>query len=256
MTQTIAVIGGSGNLGAALARRWAKAGRRVIIGSRDAAKAGAAAAQLAAELGVEPGAAISGDSNLEAARRADVVVVAVPFASQLQLLEEIRPGVVGKVVIDTTVPLMPPKVMRVQLPAEGSAAQRAQALLGAEVRLVSAFHNVAAHKLATDEQVQCDVLVFGDDKAARAVAVELAQQAACAACTPARWPTRRRRGADLDPDLHEQDLPCRRRRHLHHRPARHGCGSGRLRSWPWPRRSASRPCPACRKSTPATTWPR
>lgn len=177
MTQTIAVIGGSGNLGAALARRWAKAGRRVIIGSRDAAKAGAAAAQLAAELGVEPGAAISGDSNLEAARRADVVVVAVPFASQLQLLEEIRPGVVGKVVIDTTVPLMPPKVMRVQLPAEGSAAQRAQALLGAEVRLVSAFHNVAAHKLATDEQVQCDVLVFGDDKAARAVAVELAQQA-------------------------------------------------------------------------------
>lgn len=173
MTQTIAVIGGSGNLGAALARRWAKAGRRVVIGSRDAAKASAAAAQLAAELKVEVG----GASNLEAAQRADVVVVAVPFASQLQVLEEIRAGLAGKVVIDTTVPLVPPKVMRVQLPAEGSAAQRAQALLGAEVRLVSAFHNVAAHKLATDEDVQCDVLVFGDDKGARAVAVELAQQA-------------------------------------------------------------------------------
>lgn len=173
MTQTIAVIGGSGNLGAALARRWAKAGRRVVIGSRDAAKASAAAAQLAAELKVEVG----GASNLEAAQRADVVVVAVPFASQLQVLEEIRAGLAGKVVIDTTVPLVPPKVMRVQLPAEGSAAQRAQALLGAEVRLVSAFHNVAAHKLATDEEVQCDVLVFGDDKGARAVAVELAQQA-------------------------------------------------------------------------------
>lgn len=173
MTQTIAVIGGSGNLGAALARRWAKAGRRVIIGSRDAAKAGAAAAQLATELKVE----IGGAANLEAAQRADVVVVAVPFGSQLQVLEEIRAGLAGKVVIDTTVPLVPPKVMRVQLPAEGSAAQRAQALLGAEVRLVSAFHNVAAHKLATDEEVQCDVLVFGDDKGARAVAVELAQQA-------------------------------------------------------------------------------
>ena len=173
MTQTIAVIGGSGNLGAALARRWAKAGRSVIIGSRDAAKAANAAAQLAAELKVEVG----GAGNLEAAQRADVVVVAVPFASQLQVLEEIRPALAGKVVIDTTVPLLPPKVMRVQLPAEGSAAQRAQALLGAEVRLVSAFHNVAAHKLATDEEVQCDVLVFGDDKAARAVAVELAQQA-------------------------------------------------------------------------------
>ncbi|HOM11826.1 MAG TPA: NADPH-dependent F420 reductase [Rubrivivax sp.] len=173
MTQTIAVIGGSGNLGAALARRWAKAGRRVIIGSRDAAKASAAAAQLAAELKLE----VAGAANLEAAQRADVVVVAVPFASQLQVLEEIRPALAGKVVIDTTVPLVPPKVMRVQLPPEGSAAQRAQALLGPQVRLVSAFHNVAAHKLATDEEVQCDVLVFGDDKGARAVAVELAQQA-------------------------------------------------------------------------------
>ncbi len=170
MTGTIAVIGGSGNLGAALARRWAKAGRRVVIGSRDPAKAGAAAAKLAAELGVEVG----GAGNLDAARQAEVVVVAVPFASQLKVLDEIRPGVAGKVVIDTTVPLVPPKVARVQLPPEGSAAQRAQNLLGAGVRLVSAFHNVAAHKLITDEDVDCDVLVFGDDKAARAVAVELA----------------------------------------------------------------------------------
>ncbi|HOL37936.1 MAG TPA: NADPH-dependent F420 reductase [Rubrivivax sp.] len=170
MTGTIAVIGGSGNLGAALARRWVQAGQRVVIGSRDAAKAAAAAAKLAAELGAEVG----GASNMEAARQADVVVVAVPFASQLSVLEEIRPGIGGKVVIDTTVPLVPPKVARVQLPPEGSAAQRAQKLLGADVKLVSAFHNVAAHKLATDEEVECDVLVFGDDKAARAVAVELA----------------------------------------------------------------------------------
>jgi NADPH-dependent F420 reductase len=173
MSRTIAVIGGTGNLGAALARRWAKAGEHVILGSRTADKAREAAGRLAAELDV----AVGGAANLEAAREAEVVVVAVPFASQLAVLEEIRPALAGKVVIDTTVPLMPPKVMRVQLPPEGSAAQRAQQLLGAEAKLVSAFHNVAAHKLATDQEVECDVLVFGDDKAARAVAVGLADRA-------------------------------------------------------------------------------
>jgi len=173
MAGTIAVIGGSGNLGAALARRWAKAGRRVVIGSRDPSKGSAAAGRLANELGVD----VSGAGNLDAARQADVVVVAVPFSSQLQVLQEIRPALTGKVLIDTTVPLVPPKIMRVQLPREGSAALRAQQLLGAEVRLVSAFHNVAAHKLAMDEAIDCDVLVFGDDKKARAIAVELAQRA-------------------------------------------------------------------------------
>jgi NADPH-dependent F420 reductase len=85
--------------------------------------------------------------------------------------------VAGKIVVDTTVPLVPPKVMRVQLPPEGSAAVRAQRLLGGGVTVVSAFHNVAAHKLATDEDIDCDVLVFGDDKAARAKVVSLANQA-------------------------------------------------------------------------------
>lgn len=170
MDQAIAVVGGTGNLGAALARRWAKAGKSVIIGSRQAEKAHEAAARLGAELGVT----VRSASNVDAARAADIVVVTVPFASQAAVLEEIGPVVQGKLVIDTTVPLVPPKVARVQLPPEGSAAQRAQRLLGSDVRLVSAFHNVAAHKLATDQTVECDVLVFGDDKAARSVAVELA----------------------------------------------------------------------------------
>ena len=170
MKQTIAVIGGTGNLGAALARRWAKAGRDVIIGSRTADKAREAADRLGGELGTH----IRAASNLEAAQAADIVVITVPFASQHGVIEDIRSALAGKIVIDTTVPLMPPKVARVQLPAEGSAAQRAQNLLGEGVRLVSAFHNVAAHKLATDQVVDCDVLVFGDDKQARAVAVELA----------------------------------------------------------------------------------
>ncbi|NBU24051.1 MAG: NADPH-dependent F420 reductase [Gammaproteobacteria bacterium] len=159
----VAVIGGTGQLGAAIARRLALAGVPVVIGSRDAAKATAAAASLAAECGRTVG---SG-ANADAARAADIVLLAVPFASQDATLRDIAPSVAGKIVVDTTVPLMPPKVMRVQLPPEGSAAVRAQRILGEGVRVVSAFHNVAAHKLATDETVECDVLVFGDERAAR-----------------------------------------------------------------------------------------
>jgi NADPH-dependent F420 reductase len=114
-------------------------------------------------------------ANAEAAARGGIIIVTVPFASQEATLQEIAAGVAGKIVVDTTVPLMPPKVMRVQLPAEGSAAQRAQKLLGEGVRLVSAFHNVAAHKLATDATVDCDVLVFGDDKAARESVIRLVE---------------------------------------------------------------------------------
>lgn len=168
MNETIAIIGGTGHLGAAIARRLAKAGRKVVIGSRDALRAHQAAAEL--------GFGIVGDSNAAAAATGDIVIVTVPFASQEATFTEIAPHVAAKIVVDTTVPLMPPKVMRVQLPPEGSAAVRAQRLLGDGVRLVSAFHNVAAHKLATDEEIACDVLVFGDDKAARVKVVELVRQ--------------------------------------------------------------------------------
>jgi NADPH-dependent F420 reductase len=167
MSETIAIIGGTGHLGAAIARRLAKAGRRVVIGSRDAQRAQTTAADL--------GFGITGESNAIAATMGDIIIVTVPFASQEATFGDIAPLVAGKIVVDTTVPLVPPKVMRVQLPPEGSAAARAQRLLGKDVRLVSAFHNVAAHKLATDEKIACDVLVFGDDKAARATVVALVQ---------------------------------------------------------------------------------
>lgn len=170
---SLAVLGGTGNLGLALARRWARAGFPVNIGSRSADKAEAAAGELRGETGV----AVGAGSNREVAAAADIVVVTVPFAAQEATLSDIRDQVAGKLVVDTTVPLVPPKVMRVQLPAEGSAAKRAQQLLGEGVTLVSAFHNVAAHKLAESEPVDCDVLVFGDDKSARARVVELADAA-------------------------------------------------------------------------------
>ena len=169
MTRRIAVIGGTGNLGAALARRWAKSGLPVVIGSREAARAEAAAAEL--------GNGVTGAAYLDAAQSADIIVLAVPFAAQADAIAAIAPAAAGKIVVDTTVPLVPPKVMRVQLPAEGSAAQRAQGLLGDAVTVVSAFHSVAAHKLAQDAPVDCDVLVFGDDKGAREVVVDLAKAA-------------------------------------------------------------------------------
>ena len=163
---TIAIVGGTGNLGSALAWRLARAGRRVIIGSRSAESAIARAAEL--------GHGLTGMANADAAAAADIVFVTVPFAAQAATLAEIAPHVSGKIVVETTVPWVPPKVMRGQLPSEGSAAVRAQALLGDGVRLVAGFHNVAAHKLAQDVEVDCDILVFGDDKAARAQVVALA----------------------------------------------------------------------------------
>ena len=169
---SIAIIGGTGALGAAIARRLAKAGESVILGSRDPAKAAAAAAALQAETG-RP---VQGRGNAEAAAAASLVIVTVPFVSQESTLTEIAPACRGKIVVDTTVPLMPPKVMRVQLPAEGSAAVSAQRLLGEGVTVVSAFHNVAAHKLATDASVDCDVLVFGDERAAREQVLRLVAQ--------------------------------------------------------------------------------
>jgi NADPH-dependent F420 reductase len=167
MTKTVAVIGGTGHLGAAIAWRLARAGVPVIIGSRHA--------DSAAEKAVELGCGISGATNADAAAQGQIAIVTVPFGAQEATLRDIAPHLAGKLVVDTTVPLVPPRVMRVQLPAEGSAAVRAQALLGDGVQVVSAFHNVAAHKLAQDIDVGCDVLVFGDDKAARSAVVELAE---------------------------------------------------------------------------------
>ncbi|ARU17648.1 MAG: NADPH-dependent F420 reductase [Croceicoccus sp.] len=167
MSQTIAVVGGTGNLGSAIAWRLAKAGHQVIIGSRSAEAAIARAEEL--------GHGLTGMANADAAQAGDIVLVTVPFSAQAATLADIKPHVAGKIVVDTTVPLVPPKVMRVQLPEEGSAAICASNLLGDDVRLVAAFHNVAAHRLAEDGFVDCDILVFGDDKAARAEVVALAE---------------------------------------------------------------------------------
>jgi len=169
----IAVIGGTGDLGGALARRLARAGLDVMIGSRKHEAAAAAACALSKSIGKE----IGFGANPDVAAKADIVIVAVPFAAQEPTLISIREVVKGKLVIDATVPLVPPKVMRVQLPPEGAAAVRAQKILGEGVTLVSAFHTCSAEKLANDEDIDCDVLIFGDDKMARAAVAKLAAMA-------------------------------------------------------------------------------
>ncbi len=170
----LAVIGGTGALGSGLAGRWAVAGYSVLIGSRTADKAMEAAAALADKATGQPP---RGMTNAEAAQSGDIIVVTVPFASAAATLDDISQAAAGKIVVDTTVPLKPPKVARVQLPSEGSAAVAAQLQLGEKVRVVGAFHNVAAHKIQTDEDVDCDVLVFGDKIADRESVIALVEAA-------------------------------------------------------------------------------
>jgi len=123
------------------------------------------------------GSAVSGEDNRTAAAKADIVVIAVPYANHEAILNEIKPGVEGKIVVDAVVPLVPPKVSIVKLPPDGSAALHAQRLLAGAARVVSAFHNVSASKLSSGENIDCDVLVFGDDKDARAIVIDLANAA-------------------------------------------------------------------------------
>jgi 8-hydroxy-5-deazaflavin:NADPH oxidoreductase len=169
---TLAVLGGTGQQGGALALRWARAGYPIVIGSRAAARAAAKADELRA---LVPGAAISGLDMAGAAREGEIVVLSVPYAAHGATLEAVKDCVQGKIVVDVTVPLVPPRVARVQLPPEGAAAVAAQLALGPGVRVVSAFQNVAAHLLEGAGEIPCDVLVCGDDKDARAAIVTLAR---------------------------------------------------------------------------------
>jgi 8-hydroxy-5-deazaflavin:NADPH oxidoreductase len=175
MNPTIAILGGTGQEGRGLALRWAAGGHPILIGSRDPARAEATAALLRERV---PGATARGMDNRAAAEQGALVVLTVPYAAHRATLEGLGDALRGKILVDVTVPLMPPQVARVQLPPEGSAAVAAQLLLGPEVKVVSAFQNVAAHLLEMPAAaIDCDVLVCGDDKEARAVVVDLARAA-------------------------------------------------------------------------------
>jgi 8-hydroxy-5-deazaflavin:NADPH oxidoreductase len=168
---TLAIIGGTGALGMGLAMRWAAAGYPVVLGSRSSEKAKAAARDIEPGNGAPP---VRGDDNAGAARAGDIVVIAVPFTSHDAILDEISDAVAGRIVVDAVVPLVPPRVSLVQLPAQGSAAQIAHERIGDKALVVSAFHNVSAAKLQAAGAIDCDVLVFGNDRAARERVIALA----------------------------------------------------------------------------------
>jgi NADPH-dependent F420 reductase len=175
----LAILGGTGDLGTGLARRWAQAGYQVIIGSRTLEKAEAAVQDLR-EVMAERGVAqvtVQAMENLAAAQAADIVTLTVPFSHQSTTLEVVKPALQGKILIDVTVPLVPPKGARVQLPEAGSAGQIAQNLLGEDVHVVSAFQNVAAAHLQEGRGVDCDVLVSGNKKVAREQVIKLVEAA-------------------------------------------------------------------------------
>ena len=171
---TIAILGGTGDLGTGLAIRWSKAGHRIIIGSRTLEKARKAVADLHE---ISPETPADAMVNADAAAAGDIVVLTVPAAHQISTLETVRDGLKGKILIDVTVPLVPPRVGTVQLPDAGSAGKRAQDFLGGRVKVVTAFQNVAAHLLKEDVQIECDVLVCGDKRAARQKVIDLAGEA-------------------------------------------------------------------------------
>jgi len=172
--ETIAILGGTGDLGTGLAIRWSKAGYKIVIGSRTLTKAQAAVADLEKISPTTPAAAME---NADAAAEGDIVVLTVPAEHQISTLETVKSGLLGKILIDVTVPLVPPKVGTVQLPPEGSAGKRAQDFLGDDVQVVTAFQNVAAHLLKEDVKIECDVLVAGNKRSARDKVIQLAQQA-------------------------------------------------------------------------------
>jgi 8-hydroxy-5-deazaflavin:NADPH oxidoreductase len=172
---TVAVLGGTGKEGKGLAYRWARAGYKVLIGSRTPEKAITAAAAIIEML--EGSGSVVGMSNPEAAQQANIAVLTVPYAAHRDVLESVKDALQGKLFIDVTAPLVPPKVSKVQMPPAGSAAQEAKQILGEGVEVVAAFQNVAFEFLLGEAQVECDVLVTGTSKEARQEAIKLVEAA-------------------------------------------------------------------------------
>lgn len=171
----IAILGGTGKEGKGLAYRWAKAGYRVLIGSRSSEKAVTAASEIIQLL--EGSSSVVGTTNLDAAQQAEIVVLTVPYSAHRETLEGLKEALQGKILVDVTVPLVPPKVSKVQMPAAGSAAQEAKEILGEGVEVVAAFQNVSYEHLLGDEDVECDVLVTGTSKQARLEVLKLVDAA-------------------------------------------------------------------------------
>jgi 8-hydroxy-5-deazaflavin:NADPH oxidoreductase len=176
VSRSIAILGGTGPEGLGLARRWAKAGETIIIGSRDAARASGAATKLKEILGNS--AQISGVENSAAAGAAEIIVLTVPFEGHAALLKQIKPVIrPGAIVIDTAVPLATSvggRATRTLGIWEGSVAQQTAELVPKGVSVVAAFHNASAESLNSDGPVECDILTCSDQPAATETVLDLA----------------------------------------------------------------------------------
>lgn len=172
---SVAVLGGTGKEGSALAMRWALNGYKVIIGSRTAEKAQTRVAEMNEELG---GDYLIGMANEDAAKEAKIIVLSVPYSAHKPTIEGVKEHLAGKVVVDLTVPLAPPKVMSVYVPEGNAAALEAQSYLGDSAKVVAAFQNVSAVKLKQlNKPVDCDVLVCGNDDDAKTDVIKLVEAA-------------------------------------------------------------------------------
>jgi NADPH-dependent F420 reductase len=171
----IAILGGTGKEGKGLAYRWVLAGHDVIIGSRQAEKAQAAVEEVLSFCSKPV--SLKGSTNEEAAQKQEIIVITVPYAAHRLMVETIKTFVSGKLFIDVTVPLVPPKVTRVQIPKAGSAALEALEILGADTKIVSAFQNISYERLMNNKDIDCDVLVTGTDKESRELVLDLVQDA-------------------------------------------------------------------------------
>ena len=169
--RSLAIIGGTGKEGNAIAARFAKAGVRVIIGSRDALKAQNAAQELNARIGASN---VEGYSNRDAAAKADIVLLAVPYAGMQPILADLREVVQNKIVISVASSLDPERKSRAKPPAAGSVTAEVQQFFGNAVKVVCAFQNISPEKLeSVEEKIDTDVIVCGNDKDARATVIDL-----------------------------------------------------------------------------------
>lgn len=172
---SIAILGGTGKQGKGLAYRWARAGYKILIGSRTSEKAVQAAKEV--RMMLEENVSVEGLTNEHAALQAEIVVLTVPYTAHRSTLESVKESVQGKLFIDVTVPIVPPKVSTVQMPEAGSAAQETRQILGENVEVCTAFQNISHELLLGDNNVECDVLVTGTSKEARAETIRLVTSA-------------------------------------------------------------------------------
>jgi len=166
---TIAILGGTGDLGSALAKKWAQKGYRIIIGSRSKEKATSFARSMREELDLET---INGFELAEAAKLCDLAVLTVPYSSHETILKIVKEYLQGKILVDTTVPLQK-EITKVSLPKTGSVAVEAQNILGDDVSVIAALQNIGSHLLNSDDRIDAEVLISGNNEAALNLVTEL-----------------------------------------------------------------------------------